>query len=56
MEVEMIGLSIVNSESKSRSVSPCGCSVLACSLNRSTTLINRIFKSGNSFSEKNSCG
>ena len=32
--------------SKSRSVSPCGCSLLGCSLNRSTTLTKRIFRSG----------
>ena len=31
-----------------RSVSPCGCSVLGCSLKRSTTLMKRIFRSGNS--------
>ena len=44
----MIGLSIVNRLSKSRSDSPCGCSVSGWSLNRSTTLTNRIFRSGNS--------
>src|ERR1700690_3314250 len=43
----MIGLSVANRESKSAYVKPWGCSVLGCSLNRSTTLMNRIFKSGN---------
>src|ERR1035438_7389070 len=44
----MIGLSVVNSESKSLSESPWGCSVLGWSLKRSTTLTNRILISGNS--------
>ena len=42
----MIGLSVVNSASKSRSVSPCGCSLGGCSVIRSTTLITRTLRSG----------
>ena len=42
----MTGLSVVKSESKSRSESPCGCSVSGMSRNRSTTLTKRIFRSG----------
>src|SRR5215468_4389438 len=44
----MIGLSVVNRESKSLSVKPCGCSLRGCSLKRSTTLMKRILMSGNS--------
>jgi hypothetical protein len=47
VEVKNNCLSVVNNESKSRSVSPCGCSVAGWRLNRSTTLMKRIFKSGN---------
>ena len=39
----MIGLSLVNKLSKSRSDNPCGCSLAGTSLNRSTTLMKRIF-------------
>ena len=42
----MIGLSVVNRLSNSRSVEPCGCSDAGCSLNRSTTLTKRSFRSG----------
>ena len=42
----MIGLSVVNRLSNSRSVDPCGCSDAGCSLNRSTTLTKRSFRSG----------
>src|SRR5271166_3621264 len=42
----MTGLSLVKSWSKSVSLKPCGCSVLGCSLIRSTTLTTRIFSSG----------
>src|SRR5436190_2152865 len=42
----MTGRSAVKSESKSRSVRPCGCSPGGCSVIRSTTLTTRIFSSG----------
>src|ERR1019366_6486893 len=42
----MTGLSVVKRESKSRSESPCGCSVAGMRRNRSTTFTKRIFKSG----------
>src|SRR5713101_6654840 len=41
----MTGLSVVKSELKSRSESPCGCSVAGMRRKRSTTLTKRIFKS-----------
>ena len=47
MEVKDDRLIDSKRESKSASVKPCGCSVLGCSLNKSTTLMNRIFRSGN---------
>ena len=40
------GLSLVNSESNSASVRPCGCSMFDCSFIKSTTLTKRIFSSG----------
>ena len=42
----MIGLSVVNSTSKSASLRPCGCSLAGWSFIRSTTLITRIFDLG----------
>ena len=42
----MIGLSLVNRASKSRSDSPCGCSLGGCSFIRLTTLTTRTFSSG----------
>src|SRR5579862_1009305 len=42
----MIGLSLVNMPSKSRSLSPCGCSRSGCNFMRSTTFTTRIFKLG----------
>ena len=42
----MIGLSVVNSASKSRSDRPCGCSLGGCSVIRSTTLTTRTLSSG----------
>ena len=41
-----MGLSVVKMASKSRSDSPCGCSVLGCSVIRSTTFTTRILRSG----------
>ena len=43
---EITGLSRVNRLSNSRSLEPCGCSVAGISLNRSTTLTKRTFRSG----------
>ena len=40
----MIGLSVVNSVSKSLFDRPCGCSSFGCRVIRSTTLITRIFQ------------
>src|ERR1017187_5445638 len=42
----MIGLSRVNSESKSSSLNPCGCSDGGCSFIRSTTLTTRTLSAG----------
>src|SRR5262249_53342761 len=42
----MIGLSVVNSASKSWSERPCGCSLDGCSFIRLTTLMTRTFRSG----------
>src|SRR6516162_2666837 len=48
----MTGLSGVKRASNSRSVSPCGCSVLGTSLNKSTTFTNRILTSGKCWRSK----
>ena len=45
-KVKTTGLSGVKTASKSRSVMPCGCSVLGSNLNRSTTFTTRTFTSG----------
>jgi hypothetical protein len=52
VKIEDDGLFTVNKLSKSRSLNPCGCSRSDCSLKRSTTLMNRILRSGNSLAQQ----